>query len=125
MIKFEIEYIIRSSPSILFNYLSNSDGLSEWFADTVNVSGDTYTFIWDGSEEKATLLYNKKDECIRFKWQHIDDDNAYFEFRLKKADISGELALIVTDFCEDESEKDDAINLWNSQIEDLMRTIGC
>jgi len=70
-------------------------------------------------------LSSKKEEFIKFKWDHEDDDKKYFEFRLEKADMSGDLALIITDFCEDEDEKEEMKNLWDSQIENLMRTLGC
>ena len=37
MEKYELEFQIRSSVNILFNCLSTPSGLSEWFADDVNV----------------------------------------------------------------------------------------
>jgi uncharacterized protein YndB with AHSA1/START domain len=125
MEKFELEYIIKSSPAILFNYLSTPDGLSQWFADNVNIDGNKYHFYWDGSEEVATLISSKKEEFIKFKWDNDEDDKKYFEFKLEKADMSGDLALLITDFCEDEDEKEEMKNLWDSQIENLMRNLGC
>ena len=56
MIKYELEFQIRSSVSILFNCLSTPSGLSEWFADDVNCNRDIYTFIWGDSEQEAKLL---------------------------------------------------------------------
>jgi len=44
MEKFELEYIIKSSPAILFNYLSTPDGLSQWFADNVNIKDNKFYF---------------------------------------------------------------------------------
>ena len=38
-------------------------------------------------------------------------------------EISGSLALIITDFAES-GEKDDAVKLWDTQIEDLKRVLG-
>ena len=48
-IKFEIEYVIQSSPQLLYQYLVTPSGLSEWFADNVNSRGEKYIFIWDGA----------------------------------------------------------------------------
>ena len=57
MIKYELEYPINSSINILFDRLSTLSGLSEWFADDVNVDrAEVYTFSWEGSEQQATLI---------------------------------------------------------------------
>ena len=63
-IKFEIEFPIQASPSLLYQYISTPSGLCEWFADNVNSRGEFFTFIWEGSEEKAKLLSKKSDERI-------------------------------------------------------------
>ena len=54
--KFEMEFVIQASPSLIYQYISTPSGLSEWFADNVNSRGELFTFIWDGSEEQAKLL---------------------------------------------------------------------
>ena len=38
-------------------------------------------------------------------------------------ELTGDVALLITDFSE-EDEKDDAIDLWDSQISELKHTIG-
>ncbi len=38
--KYEIEFVIQSSPQLLYQYLSTPSGLSEWFADNVNSRGE-------------------------------------------------------------------------------------
>ena len=121
--KIQLEYVINSSPKVLYDHVSSPSGLSKWFADDVNVNGNEYTFIWEGEEQKATVTGRKIGSYIRFKWEEDKDENYYFEFRVNKDDITGEIILIVTDFVEEE-EKDEAIELWDSQIEDLMQTLG-
>ena len=59
---FQIEFPIRSSLRILFNQISTPSGLSEWFADNVNLNGKKYTFIWDGDEQDAELLNKKNNQ---------------------------------------------------------------
>jgi hypothetical protein len=59
-IKYEIEFPIRSSLRILYNQISTASGLSEWFADNVNLSDKIYTFFWDGDQQNAELLSKKK-----------------------------------------------------------------
>jgi uncharacterized protein YndB with AHSA1/START domain len=119
--KFELEYSINSSPKILYNRLSTPGGLSEWFADDINIQGSTYTFIWDGSEQQAELVTKKENQLVKFKW--TEDDDGYFEFKIRQDELTGEVALIVTDFAEDD-EKDDAIDLWNTQISELKHALG-
>ena len=121
--KYQLEYVINTSERILFNRLSTASGLTEWFADNVNVDNDIYTFIWNESEQEARVLAKKDLSYIKFHWIDDDDDDTYFEFRLNKLELTGGLALIVTDFAEDD-DKEDAINLWDAQISELKHILG-
>jgi len=97
--KLEIEYIINISPSILFNRLSSPSGLSEWFADDVNLNGKVFTFIWNGSEQEAEQVLRKENRMVRYHW--LDDDpEIYFEFRINVDELTGDTALVVVDFAE-------------------------
>jgi uncharacterized protein YndB with AHSA1/START domain len=121
--KIELEYILKTSPRILYNMISTPSGLSEWFSDDVNIRGDEFTFFWDNSEEKAKLLQKVKDQMVRFQWDYDEGEDAYFEFRIKIDALTREVALIVTDFV-DEDEEDSAASLWESQVDDLRRVLG-
>ena len=55
-VKFELEYLLKTSPKVLENMLCTPSGLSEWFADDVNIKEDIFTFIWDGSQESAAVM---------------------------------------------------------------------
>ena len=83
-VKFDIEFPIQSSPAFLYQYLSTPDGLSEWFADNVNSRSDIYTFIWNGSEEKAKRISYRTNERIRYT-DSFDDPN-----------LPGEMSVTVT-----------------------------
>tara|TARA_B110000967_G_scaffold774_1_gene791 strand:- start:39070 stop:39450 length:381 start_codon:yes stop_codon:yes gene_type:complete len=122
-VKFELEFPIHASPTMLYQYFSTPSGLSEWFADNVNSRGKVYTFIWDGSEEVAKLLQKKADERIRFKWLEDESAEGYFEFKIQIDAITKDVSLIVTDFAEEE-EEDEAKMLWENQISELKYTIG-
>ena len=121
--KYELEYTINTSPKVLFNRLSTPGGLSEWFADDVNLHKGLYRFIWDGAEQSAEILNRKDNRYIRFRWSDEEDEEAYFEFRIRTDELTGDVALIITDFAEAD-EKDDAIDLWDSQISELKHVIG-
>ena len=119
--KIVLEYQIKSSPKLLYNRLSTPAGLSEWFANDVNLKGNIFSFIWEGSEQKAEVTNKKENKYVRFRW--IDDPETFFEFRVAVDELTQEVALIVTDFV-DEDDKDGAIELWNSQVSELKHIIG-
>ena len=121
--KFQIEFPIRSSLRILFNQISTPSGLSEWFADNVNLNGKNYTFFWDGDEQDAELLSKKNNQSIKFRWTDEPKDT-YFEFKIVVDDITQDISLIITDFAEDEEDEEEAKLLWNKQIEKLRQSIG-
>ena len=121
--KIELEYILRTSPNILYNRLSTPSGLSEWFADDVNVKGKNYTFLWDGSEQEAELISKKDNKFIRFRWIDEEEDDCYFEFNINVDELTGDTALVVTDFAE-EDEVESAVDLWNQQIDQLKHGLG-
>ena len=121
-IKFELAYTLNTSPKVLFNRLSTPSGIAEWFADNVNMKDSIYTFIWEGSEQKAELLQKKDLKYVRFRWLD-EDDEEFFEFKIRQDELTGDVALIVTDFAM-EDEKDDAVDLWDSQISELKHAIG-
>lgn len=121
-IKYEIEFPLHSSPQLLYQYISTPSGLSEWFADNVNSRGEMFTFIWDGSEEKAKLLRKKSGEMVKFKWIEADD-HSFFEMRIVVDEITKDVSLVVTDFAE-EDEMEEAKMLWDNQISDLKHVIG-
>ncbi|WP_411895462.1 START-like domain-containing protein [Winogradskyella sp. A2] len=123
--KFEMEFVIHASPSLLYQYISTPSGLSEWFADNVNSRGELFTFIWDGSEEQAKLLSKKSSERIKFRWLEDDEDGAsyYFELRIQVDEITKDVSLMVTDFAE-EDEVEEAKMLWDNQISSLKQVLG-
>ncbi len=114
---------MHSAKHILFSYLSTSSGLSEWFADKVNEKGDIMVFEWDGAQQAAKVLSAREDHHIRFRWLDMPEA-IYFEFRVETDEITGDLALIITDFCEDENSIESTKNLWNSQIDKLFHVLG-
>ena len=123
--KIELEYTINSSPKVLFSRLSTPGGLSEWFADDVNQQGKVFTFIWEGVENQAEMILKKDNRYIRYRWLDEEDDSekSYFEFRINQDELTGDVALVVTDFADDE-DQDSTVELWNSQISELKHVIG-
>ena len=123
-IKFEMEFPIKVSQKLLFQYISTPSGLSEWFSDNVNSRGEIFIFIWDDSEESAKLIRKTNNEKIQFQWLDDEDTDYYFELRIQFDEITKDVSLIVTDFAEDEDEVEESKLLWTNQISDLKKVLG-
>ncbi|MCO6500927.1 MAG: SRPBCC domain-containing protein [Vicingus serpentipes] len=122
-VKYELEFVVKSSSSLLYKYISTPGGLGEWFADNVNSRGEIFTFMWNGDEEQAKLLTKKVNQFVRFKWLADEDPATYFELKIQIDDLTKDVALIITDFAE-EDELEEARLLWESQVGDLHGLIG-
>ncbi len=120
--KFTREYVIRSSPVILYDFLITPTGLSQWFADSVDNDGTTFYFTWQGQTDIAELISTEEDDFIRFRWDW-QKDTEYFEFKIDKTEITDDTILYVTDFAE-EKEIESQKRLWDAQIQNLSKRIG-
>lgn len=122
-VKYEMEFPIQASPALLYQYISTPSGLSEWYADNVNSRGELFTFIWDGSEEKAKLVSKKNGERIKFRWLADEDTSYFFEIRIQVDEITKDVSVMVTDFAE-EDEVNEGKMLWENMISDLKQVLG-
>ena len=124
-VRYEIEFQINSSPSLLYQYISTPSGLQEWFADSVNARDEFFTFGWNGSEENARLSLKKNDERVKFKWVYDNkkDTEYFFEIQILEDEITKDVSINVIDFAEDD-EIDEMKQLWANQISDLKHIIG-
>lgn len=122
-IKYEMEFVIHVSPAMLYTYISTPSGLSEWYADNVNSRGEFFTFIWEGSEEKAKLLGKKSKERIKFQWMEDEGTDYFFELRIQVDEITKDVSLMITDFAE-EDEVEEGKLLWTNMIGELKQILG-
>jgi len=118
----ELEYIFRASPTILYQFFTETSCLIRWYCDEVDIEGKRYTFSWDGYPEIAELLENEENERLRFKWDDSHDD-AYFEVRMSKSPVTSETILEVTDFVEPHEVEEQKM-LWENQIKKLRQETG-
>lgn len=121
--KYNLEYEVRSSPRILYSFISEPNGLSQWFADDVNIRDQVYTFSWeDGETQKAKLISSKENKVVKFRW--VDDDpQCYFEMEIIQDELTNDVGLLVTDFATTEN-MDERKMIWNTQIENLVSVLG-
>jgi uncharacterized protein YndB with AHSA1/START domain len=122
--KYRVEFVFEKvGKSMLWDYISTSAGLSEWFSDSVSSKGDVYTFIWGKSSADAEIKAVNQGNYIRFHWLDDENPNLYFELRLQKNELTGDVVLEITDFAE-RNETASAISLWESQVKTLRRSLG-
>ena len=121
-VSFEMEFIFRASPAILYTFLTTPACLVRWFCDGVDINSDVFTFTWDGADENAEMVDDIQEERVRFKWEDAED-NEYLEFRMYKSGVTNETVLELTDFCDDD-EVDSQQDLWNTQMTVLRSECG-
>ncbi|MDB2656690.1 START-like domain-containing protein [Crocinitomicaceae bacterium] len=123
--KYELEYLLKTSIKVLDNMVATPSGLSEWFADDVNIKDDVFTFFWDGSEEEARRLSRKNGAKIRWQWLEDEEEgeDSYFELFYEVDPMTKSVILTITDFAEPD-EMEEAKRLWDSQINNLRNVIG-
>jgi uncharacterized protein YndB with AHSA1/START domain len=120
--KFTIEYEIKSSPRILYGFLSEANGLTQWFADDVTVRDQVYTFTWDDEQQKAKLIAVKENKLVRFKWVE-DDPQCFFEMEILQDELTNDVALSVTDFAVEDAISERKL-IWDNQVEYLISVLG-
>lgn len=119
---YTLEYPVRCSPSILYEFLSTPAGLQEWFADRVDERDMVFSFTWKDSTDKAEVLEGEEEKYIRFHWMHAPKEE-YFEFGIEKSEVTNQTILIIRDFAE-KKEIADQSRLWDYQVKELFHRLG-
>lgn len=121
--KIRLEYLMKGSANMIWRSIGTPQGLSTWFADRVETTGRTYTFMWGKTEQRnATLAAQRNGVYVRFRWED-EDQHCFFEMRITYNEMVRQHTLEITDFAE-KDEIEDTRNLWDSQIEQLRRNTG-
>lgn len=124
-IKYELEFLLKTSSKSLENMLFTAAGLADWFADDVNIKDDLITFEWEGSQEEAKMLTKRMTDKIKWQWVEDQEDglNTFCELRYEIDPMTKVIILHVTDFAE-EDDMDESKRLWEQQIGELKRVLG-
>jgi hypothetical protein len=66
-VKISFEYLLKTSPKVLEGMISTPSGLSEWFADDVNIKDDVYYIQmgWKRVKRKPALINQKEIHDVR------------------------------------------------------------
>ena len=124
-IKFELEFLLKTSSRVLENMITTPAGLSEWFSDDVVIKDDLITFKWDSGEEKARLLTKRISDKIKWQWTEDEEDgiDSFCELKYHIDPLTKVVVLTITDFAE-EDEMEEAKRLWENQILKMKQTLG-
>lgn len=127
--KVVIEYQLEAkSPTIVWQMISTAAGLQKWIADYVTEDDDTMTFTWgeawtEQDTKTSRILERHRHRHIRMKWDYDEYEETFWEMRIEKSELTGRLALIITDFAED-GDKEYLKGLWNDNLRRLHETSG-
>ena len=119
---YTLEFPVRCSPVILYEFLASPAGLQEWFADRVDDRDNIFSFTWNGTIEKAEVLEKEQDKFIRFHWLHAPKEE-FFEFKIEKSEVTNQTILVIKDFAEKKEIKDQS-RLWDYQVKELFHRLG-
>jgi uncharacterized protein YndB with AHSA1/START domain len=119
---FQLEFVLKSSPQILWEFLTTTSGLANWFADSVDENEGVLIFTWSGSTEEAVVVEAREPELFRIRWRNGPEDE-YVEFRIELSEVTRDTILFITDFADEDDMEDQQI-LWQSQIATLQTRIG-
>ena len=123
--KFVGEYEFRASKKMLYPYISSASGLSQWFADDVNINNEdkVLTIIWDGEENKAKIVSSRVNHHVKLEFiKDEDKDPNTVEFVLDVNELTNTVFIRVTDYSEMDLEE--AEGLWESLIHELKEIVG-
>ncbi|MDQ3535464.1 MAG: START-like domain-containing protein [Bacteroidota bacterium] len=125
--KFTTEFEINASKKMLYPYLSSASGLSQWFADDVNITEDkVFNFIYDGQDHKARMTTHKINSFVKFELLENgkpDQDPNYFEFKLEMNELTQSVFIRIIDYSENDDEEE-LEELWSNLIDVLKEIVG-
>ncbi len=125
--KFITEFELRSSPKVLFPYISTPSGLEQWFAEKVTVLPDhRFDFQWDGDSHIARQTGLRINKAVRFDFENTSDDNLdnnHLELKLEVSELTQTTFLRVIDYSSNR-DQDELASLWEGFIDNLREIVG-
>lgn len=125
---FEKEYEFRSSPKILYPYISTIQGLESWFAEKAIYLKDSnlYNFVWDETDHFAKLILQKPNKLVKFEFEGVQtngDPKNYIEFKIEANDLTNSAFLKVSDYSSVD-DKEELQALWDDLVSSLKVQLG-
>ncbi|MFN8428693.1 MAG: START-like domain-containing protein [Spirosomataceae bacterium] len=121
--KFSQEFPFKTSPKVLYNYISTAGGLQQWFAEKVVMDNNHhFHFHWDSEVHVAELTSTRLNKSARFDFLG-ENEGCFLEFKLITSEIDNSVFLKVTD-CSEIEDQDELETMWKSLIHDLKEIVG-
>ncbi len=127
--RFSLEYPLSSRQTdIVWKLISTDHGLSRWLADNVTEEDDIISFTWgqpwtDHHTLSANIVERERNSHIRFRWIDEEDPEAFWEMRISKSELTGDLCLCIIDYAP-QDEINDLRTLWDGNMERLHLSSG-
>jgi uncharacterized protein YndB with AHSA1/START domain len=125
--KFVTEFELRSSPKVLFPYISTPSGLEQWYAEKVKVLPDhRFDFQWDGESHIARQTGLRINKAVKFEFEHTSDDdldNDHVELKLEVSELTQTTFLRIVDYSKNKDEAELA-SLWDGFLDNLRDIVG-
>jgi len=128
-IKFEGEFEVNASKKMLYPYISTASGLSQWFADDVNVNNQdkSLTFFWDGEENAAKIASQRLNSFVKFEFEPRNEeekeDPCWVEIKIDMNELTQSVFLAITDYSDIEDEEE-LHEIWENNIHALREIVG-
>jgi uncharacterized protein YndB with AHSA1/START domain len=119
--KITCEFVFRSSPAIVYQFIAEPDCLIRWFSDDCNILDDIYYFEWKGAQEAAFILEDIESEILKLQWEDYEDE--FLEFTIHRSEVVSATILEISCFC-DKGEEQSETRFWEIKIQDLKRAMG-
>lgn len=122
------DFEVHASIKMLYPYIETASGLSEWFAENVNINPEKiYTFEWDQEEHRAKMTGHRVNHFVKFEYlpetKEDEKDPSYFELRLEVNELTQTTFLKVVDYS-DFDDMDELNDLWEGLVENLRAVVG-
>ncbi len=124
--KFTGDFEINASKKMLYPYISTASGLSQWFADDVNINEDKeYNFIYDDEDHPAIMAGHRVNQFVKFEFpeEGEEDDPAYIEIHLDENELTQSMYMKVVDYSDFEDDQEQ-YDVWEGLINNLKEIVG-
>ncbi|PWJ58965.1 hypothetical protein CLV98_103337 [Dyadobacter jejuensis] len=125
--KFVAEFELRSSPKVLFPYISTPSGLEQWFAEKVTILPDQiFDFEWDGDSHRAQLTGIRVNKSVHFEFLDTSEDNLdnnFVELKLEVSELTQTTFLRVVEYSSNKDTEEMEF-IWNGFLESLKEIVG-
>jgi uncharacterized protein YndB with AHSA1/START domain len=118
--QFSMEFHVETTPKLLFTLISTAEGLTRWFANTIQKGEDTFVFQWPGNEQRVRMIQVKESEYVIYKWLEDYHKDLDLEMRVESEPNTSGVTLVISDFAE-QGDVDFSKRLWEAQVGRLQK----